>query len=108
MPNIERKYTNPEDNIKVKPTILIFFLSLIDMHILISNKSIHIAHGLNPSTAPKIIATNGMETFFLLTFPNIGILTSSLFIFSLFTLSLINSFILFSICTLTASENPTK
>ena len=39
---------------------------------LIKKSSIHIAHGLNPSNKPKIIATNGIDTFLRFTFPKSG------------------------------------
>ena len=50
----------------VKQTINIFFLSLIDIHMLIKSSKIHMAHGLNPSIKPNIIAIKIILQYHLL------------------------------------------
>ena len=57
----------------VKQTINIFFLSLIDIHMLIKSSKIHMAHGLNPSIKPNIIAIKIILAFLASILPNIGI-----------------------------------
>ena len=58
--------------INVNPKIHIFFLSFIFRSIVIKNISIHIAHGLNPSTNPSTTASIGSDTVLALILPNTG------------------------------------
>ena len=79
--SINNRYTIPLVKINVKPSIHIFFLSLVEISKLSKKSSIHIAQGLNPSTAPIITDTNNKDTFFAFILPKTGTSYSSLFSF---------------------------
>ena len=74
MPSIDKKYINAPVNINVNPIVNIFFLSFILIVILINSNNIHIAHGLNPSIKPNIIAIRLSDASFAFISPISGIL----------------------------------
>jgi hypothetical protein len=58
---INKKYAVEEERINAPHKIHIFFLSFIQINILIKNNNIHIAQGLNQSSVQKIIVIIGNE-----------------------------------------------